>query len=80
MMQDKSVPENADATLNITQSIANNTGLISAGKDLNLTAQDVQSQKGKLQSGANAQIKVRNLDNTEGVVYAARTTTTQCNR
>ena len=63
--------ENADATLNITQSIANNTGLISAGKGLNLTAQDVQSQKGKLQSGANAQIKVRNLDNTEGVVYAA---------
>ncbi|HFX6175415.1 TPA: hemagglutinin repeat-containing protein [Acinetobacter baumannii] len=63
--------ENADLNLNITQNIQNNSGLISAAKNLNLTAQNVTSQKAKIQSGANANIQLNNLDNTEGVVYAA---------
>ncbi len=63
--------ENADTVLNVTQDISNNTGLISADKDLTLNAQNVHSQKGKLQSGANATVQVNSIDNSEGVIYAA---------
>lgn len=63
--------ENADLNLSSTQDIQNNTGLISAAKNLNLIAQNVISQQGKIQSGATAKVQLNNLDNTEGVVYAA---------
>ncbi|MCV2442582.1 two-partner secretion domain-containing protein [Acinetobacter bereziniae] len=56
--------------LNVQKDISNQAGEISAGKSIDLNAQNISNQKGKVIAGQSLNATVKQVDNTDGTVYA----------
>lgn len=56
--------------LNVQKDISNQAGEISAGKSIDLNAQNLSNQKGKVIAGQSLNATVKQVDNTDGTVYA----------